>query len=156
MRRLFYCFLFLSLAGCNFTDRGLIKLQVVDELYLGTALDEIKQHWFLYSLKPLQVDQSMSNDSQIVYRGVSRDLGVTSFYLFFNTRTKTFEKAEWRYHSSMTETKEQELLDYWTKKLWEPSLNHRWEGRVYVWSDRKARLELYLADGICHLIQRLN
>ena len=144
------------LTGCNFTDKGLIKLQVVDELYLGTPLDEIKQHWYLYSLKPLQVDQSMSNDAQIVYRGVSRDPGVTSFYLFFNTKTKAFEKAEWRYHSSMTETKQQELLDYWSKKLWDPSLNHRWEGKVYVWSDRKARLELYLADGICHLIQRLN
>jgi hypothetical protein len=81
---------------------------------------------------------------------------VTGFYLFFNSKKKNLEQVEWRYHSSMTEAKEKELLDYWTKKLWEPSYHQRWDGKVYVWNDRKARLELYLADGICHLIHRLN
>jgi len=56
----------------------------------------------------------------------------------------------------MTKSKEKELLEEWTRKLWKPNLHHRWEGRVYSWGDRKAHLELYLADGICHLIHRLN
>ncbi len=148
--------LLLSLTGCGFSDRGLAKLQIVEDLKLGASMEDVKQEWFLYSSKPLQVDQAVSSERDIVYRGVSRDLGVTSFYLFFNSKTKKLEQAEWRYHSSMTEAKEQELKDYWAKKLWEPSYHQRWDGRVYVWSDRKARLELYLADGICHLIQRLN
>lgn len=143
-------------AGCNFSDRGISKLEVVDELVLGMSLDEVKTHWYLYSTKALQVEQAISSESQLVYRGVSRDPGVTAFYLFFNTRTKVLERAEWRYHSSMTNSKEKELLEEWTKKLWTPSLHHRWDGRVYAWSDRKASLELYLADGICHLIHRLN
>ncbi|HUO57691.1 MAG TPA: hypothetical protein VMV05_05895 [bacterium] len=156
MRRFFSFILVLGLAGCNFSDRGLAKLQVVEDLKLGTPLEDVKQEWFLYSTKPLQVDQSVSSESDIVYRGVSRDPGVTSFYLFFNSKKKILEQAEWRYHSSMTEAKEMELKDYWTKRLWPPSYHHRWEGKVYVWSDRRARLELYLADGICHLIHRLN
>ena len=145
-----------GLCGCDIADRGLAKLQVVEDLALGSAMDDIKQNWFLFSTKPLQVDQEISSESAIVYRGVSRDPGVTSFYLYFNSKTKILEQAEWRYHSSMTETKEKELLDLWSKKLWTPSFHQRWDGQVYVWSDRKARLELYLADGICHLIQRLN
>lgn len=146
----------LLLSGCGFSDRGLIKLQVVEDLRLGTSMEDVKQQWFLYSVKPLQVDQAVSSERQIVYRGMSRDPGVTSFYLFFNSKTKKLEQSEWRYHSSMTEGKEKELLDYWTKRLWKPSYHQRWEGKVYVWSDRKARLELYLADGICHLIHRIN
>ena len=144
------------LGGCNLTDRGMVKLQVVEDLKLGTSLEDAKQQWFLYSVKPLQVDQAVSSDTAIVYRGISRDPGVTGFYLFFNSKKKVLEQVEWRYHSSMTEAKEKELLDQWTKKLWEPSYHQRWDGKVYVWSDRKARLELYLADGICHLIHRLN
>ncbi len=145
-----------GILACNLSDRGLAKLQVIEDLTLGLSLDDVKQQWFLYSTKPLQVDQAMSSDSDIVYRGVSRDPGVTSFYLYFNSKSKVLEQAEWRYHSSMTEAKEKELMDLWTKKLWEPSYQQRWDGKVYVWSDRKARLELYLADGICHLIHRLN
>jgi hypothetical protein len=147
---------FALLSGCNLSDRGLAKLQVVDELVLGAGLDEIKEHWFNFSIKRLQVEQTISNESFLVYRGVSRDPGVTSFYLFFRSKDKTLEKVEWRYHSSMTAVKEKELLDYWSKQLWAPSYHQRWEGKVFVWSDRKARLELYLADGICHLIHRLN
>ena len=156
MRLTIGLFLFLSLSGCGFSDRGMAKLQVIEDLKLGSTMEDVKQQWFLYSSKPLQVDQAVSSDKDIVYRGVSRDLGVTTFYLFFNSKTKKLEQAEWRYHSSMTEAKEKELLDYWAKKLWEPSYHQRWDGKVYVWSDRKARLELYLADGICHLIHRLN
>ena len=144
------------LSGCSFSDRGMAKLQVVEDLKLGTSMEDVKQQWFLYSTKPLQVDQAVSSESAIVYRGISRDPGVTGFYLFFNSNKKNLEQVEWRYHSSMTEAKEKELLDYWAKKLWEPSYHQRWDGKVYVWSDRKARLELYLADGICHLIHRLN
>ena len=144
------------LSGCSFSDRGMAKLQVVEDLKLGTSMEDVKQQWFLYSTKPLQVDQAVSSESAIVYRGISRDPGVTGFYLFFNSKKKNLEQVEWRYHSSMTEAKEKELLDYWAKKLWEPSYHQRWDGKVYVWSDRKARLELYLADGICHLIHRLN
>ncbi len=144
------------LSGCSFSDRGMAKLQVVEDLKLGTSIEDVKQQWFLYSTKPLQVDQAVSSESAIVYRGISRDPGVTGFYLFFNSKKKNLEQVEWRYHSSMTEAKEKELLDYWAKKLWEPSYHQRWDGKVYVWSDRKARLELYLADGICHLIHRLN
>jgi hypothetical protein len=156
MRRTLFFLIFICLAGCNFSDRGLAKLQVVEDLKLGISMDDVKQQWFLYSTKPLQVDDAVSSESDIVYRGVSRDPGVTSFYLFFNSKTKTLEQIEWRYHSSMTDMKENELLELWTKKLWSPSLHQRWDGRVYVWTDRKARLELYLADGICHLIHRLN
>ena len=144
------------LSGCSFSDRGMAKLQVVKDLKLGTSMEDVKQQWLLYSTKPLQVDQAVSSESAIVYRGISRDPGVTGFYLFFNSNKKNLEQVEWRYHSSMTEAKEKELLDYWAKKLWEPSYHQRWDGKVYVWSDRKARLELYLADGICHLIHRLN
>ncbi len=146
----------LTLTGCNLSDRGMARLQVVEDLKLGTSMEDVKQQWFLYSVKPLQVDQAVSSESAIVYRGISRDPGVTGFYLFFNSKKKNLEQVEWRYHSSMTEAKEKELLDYWAKKLWEPSYHQRWDGKVYVWSDRKARLELYLADGICHLIHRLN
>ncbi len=145
-----------ALAGCNLTDRGMAKLQVAEDLTLGQYMEDVKQQWFLYSTKPLQVDQAMSTERQIAYRGVSRDPAVTGFYLYFNSKTKILEQAEWRYHSSMTESKEKELQDYWTKKLWPPSFQQRWDGKVYVWGDRKARLELYLADGICHLIHRLN
>src|SRR5579872_942178 len=156
MRWMTHLLLVLFLAGCGFSDRGMAKLQVVEDLKLGTSLEDVKQQWFLYSVKPLQVDQAVSSESAIVYRGISRDPGVTVFYLFFDSKKKNLEQVEWRYHSSMTEAKEKELLDYWAKKLWEPSYHQRWDGKVYVWSDRKARLELYLADGICHLIHRLN
>lgn len=144
------------LAGCNLSDRGLAKLQVVEDLTLGASLEDIKQQWFLYSDKPLVVDESMSGGANIVYRGVSRDPAVTGLYLFFDPKTKTLRQVEWRYQSSMTDAKEKELLDTWTKKLWAPSYHRRWDGQVYVWSDRKAELQLYLADGICHLIQKLN
>jgi hypothetical protein len=149
-------FFLIALTGCNFNDRGLAKLQVVEDLRLGTPMEDVKQQWFLYSSKALQVDQAVSSERDIVYRGVSRDQGVTSFYLFFHSKTKKLEKVEWRYHSSMTEAKEMELKNFWTRKLWEPSYHQRWDGKVFVWSDRKARLELYLADGICHLIHQLN
>lgn len=146
----------LALAGCNLADRGLSKLQVVEDLTLGAPLEDVKQQWFLYSEKPLVVDDAMSGGPYVVYRGVSRDPAVTGFYLFSDPKTQTLRQVEWRYQSSMTETKEKELLDEWTKKLWTPSDHHRWDGQVYVWEDRKAQLQLYLADGICHLIQRLN
>jgi len=148
--------LLVSMGGCTFSDRGLSKLQVAEDLTLGTPMEDVKQQWFLYSVKHLQVDQAMSSDKFIVYRGVSRDPAVTGFYLFFNSRKKILEQAEWRYHSSMTEAKEKDLMEYWSKKLWSPSYHQRWDGKVYVWNDRRARLELYLADGICHLIHRLN
>jgi hypothetical protein len=156
MRWMAGLFLFTALMGCNLSDRGISKLQVAEDLTLGLPMEDIKQQWFLYSAKELVVDQSMSSDSDIVYRGVSRDPAVTGFYFFFNSKTMVLHQVEWRYHSSMTETKEKELLDYWTRKLWEPSYHQRWDGKVYVWGDRKAQLQLYLADGICHLIQKLN
>jgi hypothetical protein len=149
-------FLLFCLVGCNFTDRGLSKLQVVEDLTLGTPMEDIKQQWFLYSDKPLVVEEAMSTDSDIVCRGVSRDQSVTGLYFFFDARSKALRQVEWRYQSSMTEAKEKELLETWSKKLWAPSNEHRWGGTVYVWSDRKAQLQLYLADGICHLIQKLN
>jgi hypothetical protein len=150
------CLLGLAGSGCRLRDRGLAKLQVVEDLTLGAHMEDIKQQWFLYSTKPLVVDTTMSTEKDIVYRGVSRDPAVTVMYFFFNSRTKILHQVEWRYHSSMTAFKEKELLEYWTKKLWPPDLHHRWEGRVYVWKDRNAELDLYLADGICHLIQKLN
>ncbi len=156
MRRVSALLFLLFLTGCNLADRGLAKLQVVEDLALGASLEDIKQQWFLYSDKPLSVDEAMSGGTNLVYRGVSRDPAVTGFYLFFDARTKTLRQVEWRYQSSMTDAKEKELLETWTKKLWEPSYHRRWDGQVYVWSDRKAELQLYLADGICHLIQKLN
>ena len=152
----FICLLSLTSPGCRLRDRGLAKLQVVEDLTLGTHMEDIKQQWFLYSPKRLVVDTSMSTEKDIVYRGVSRDPAVTAMFFFFNSRTKILHQVEWRYHSSMTAFKEKELLEHWTKKLWPPELHHRWEGRVYVWRDRKAELDLYLADGICHLIQKLD
>jgi hypothetical protein len=149
-------FLSLFLAGCHLSDQGLSRLQVAEDLSLGTHLEDIQQQWFMYSTKELLVDQAMSTDSEMVYRGVSRDPAVTGFYFFFNSKTKILHQVEWRYQSSMTEAKEKELLDYWSKRLWEPSCHQRWDGKVYVWEDRKAQLQLYLADGICHLIQKLN
>lgn len=154
--RFIFILVAVTAAGCNLTDKGLAQLQVVEEMFLGAPLDEIKSHWFLYSTKPLQVDQIISSDQRIVYRGVSRDPGVTGFYLFFDAKTRTLERAEWRYHSSMTNAKEKELLEEWTKRLGDPSYHRRWEGRVYSWADRNARLELYLSEGLCHLIHRLN
>ncbi len=156
MRRITVLLILVSLAGCNLRNRGLSKLQVAEDLQLGANMEDIRQQWFLYSTKELVVDQSMSNDSDIVYRGVSRDPAVTSFYFFFNSKTKILHQIEWRYQSSMTVAKEKELLDYWTRKLWDPSCHQRWDGKVYLWGDRKAQLQLYLADGICHLIQKLN
>lgn len=156
MRKLAALILFSLLSGCNLSDRGLSKLQVVEDLVLGSSMEDVKQQWFLYSTKPIVVDQAMSTDSDIVCRGVSRDPAVTGFYFFFDSKTKFLRQVEWRYQSSMTEAKEKELRDYWAQKLWEPSYHRRWDGKVWVWSDRRAHLELYLADGICHLIQRLN
>ena len=155
--RYFVVFLALGpVSACNMADRGLSKLQVTEDLTLGARLDDVKNEWFLYSTKPLQVDQAMSTDSHIAYRGVSRDPAVTGFNFFFNTKALILDQVEWRYHASMTESKEKELLDYWSKKLWQPGFQQRWYGRVYLWRDRKARLELYMADGICHLVQSLN
>lgn len=156
MRRAAVLLFLFFLVGCNLADRGLSKLQVVEDLQLGASLEDIKQQWFLYSDKPLVVDEAMSSGSNIVYRGVSRDPAVTGLYLFFDSKTKTLRQVEWRYQSSMTDAKEKELLETWSRKLWEPSYHRRWDGQVYVWSDRKAELQLYLADGICHLIQKLN
>lgn len=156
MRKLTGFLLLLLLTGCNLTDRGLSRLQVVEDLTLGAGMEDVKQQWFLYSTKPIVVDQAMSTDSDIVCRGVSRDPAVTGFYFFFDSKTKLLHQVEWRYQSSMTEAKEKELQDYWTQKLWEPSYHRRWGGKVWAWSDRRAHLELYLDDGICHLIQRLN
>lgn len=73
MRWMVVLFLLASLVGCNLSDRGLSKLQVAEDLVLGTNMEDIKQQWFLYSTKELVVDESMSTDSDIVYRGVSRD-----------------------------------------------------------------------------------
>jgi len=151
-----FLLLYLVLCSCNLSDRGLAKLEVVDELALGMPLDEVKSHWFLFSTKPLQVESAVSNDTQLVYRGVSRDPGVTGNYFFFEPKNKTLTRVEWRYHSSMIHTKEKELLDQWTQRLWKPSFHRRWDGKVYSWTDRKAKLELYLSEGICHLIQRLD
>lgn len=155
MRRTAGFLLLFLMMGCNLADRGLSKLQVAEDLTLGAALEDVKQQWFLYSDKPLVVDDSINSISYIVYRGVSRDPAVTGFYFFFDPKTKLLRQVEWRYQSSMTESKEKELLDEWTRKLWQPSYHHRWDGQVYIWEDRKAQLQLYLADGICHLIQRL-
>ena len=47
-------------------------------------------------------------------------------------------------------------FNLWTKRLWPPSYQPRWNTHVYVWRDRKAKLELYVADGICHLVHQLN
>jgi hypothetical protein len=143
-------------SACNMEDRGLSKLQVTEDLTLGSRLDDVKTDWFLYSTKALQVDQVLSTDTHLAYRGVSRDPSVTEFYFFFNNKTLVLDQVEWRYHTSMAESKEKELLDKWTKKLWPPSYQPRWNTHVYVWRDRKAKLELYVADGICHLVHQLN
>src|SRR5579883_2371771 len=103
MRRATALLFLVLFAGCDLADRGLSKLQVAEDLTLGAPLEDMKQQWFLYSDKPLVVDEAMSSDSEIVYRGVSRDPAVTSFYLFFNPRDKVLHQVEWRYHSSMTE-----------------------------------------------------
>lgn len=145
-----------TLAGCHWGDRGLSKLQIVDDLLLGSSLDDIKQQWFLFSTRSLVVDQALSTGSDLVYRGVSRDPSVTGFYFFFDTKTQKLHQVEWRYQSSMTESKEQELLEHWTRKLGEPAVHQRWGGKVHTWSDRKAALEIYHAEGVCHLVQRLN
>jgi len=73
----------IGLAGCDMTDRGIARLQVADDLTLGSSLEEVKGHWYFYSSKALQVDQIMSSSSYLVYRGASLDAGVTGFYLFF-------------------------------------------------------------------------
>ena len=84
----FFIFCFgMYLSGCSLSDRGLAKLQVVEDLVLGTPMEDVKQEWFLYSTKPLVVDQTMSTEMDIVYRGVSRVSGrdrVLPFFQFQN------------------------------------------------------------------------
>jgi hypothetical protein len=147
---------FLLPLACGLEDKGFSKLQVAEDLSLGTKLDDVKTDWFLYSTKTLQLDQTMSNDSDLVYRGVSRDPSVTGFYFYFNVRTKILEHLEWCFHSSRTDSKEKELLEKWTQKLGPPSFEQHWGNRGYLWKDRKARLELYFSEGVCHLDHRLN
>ncbi len=155
--RIFGIILFFILPlACGLEDQGFSKLQVAEDLTLGSKLDDVKTDWFLYSIKPLQLDPTLSTDSDLVYRGVSRDTAVSGFYFYFNARTKTLEHLEWRFHSSRTDTKEKELLEKWTQKLGPPNFEQHWGNRGYLWKDRKARLELYLSEGICHLEHSLN
>jgi len=143
------------LPACSVTDRGIVKIQVEDELILGSPLDEVRDHWYWYSKKQLQLDPLSAEKGLLTYRGISHDPGVTSFFLYFGIKNKTLRQVEWRYRPSLTEIKSQEILADWTKRLWKPSVEHRWGSKVYVWADRKARLELMVGDGICILRHRM-
>jgi hypothetical protein len=145
----------LLLPACSLTDRGIAKIQIEDELILGSPLDEVRVHWYWYSKKRLQIDPLSAEKGFLTYRGVSYDPGVTSFILYFSIKNKALKQVEWRYRPSLTEIKTKELLDYWTQRLWSPSTEHHWGSKVFVWADRKARLELVMGDGICHLRHRL-
>jgi hypothetical protein len=146
----------LLLPACSMTDRGISRIQVEDELILGSPLDEVRDHWYWYSKKRLQIDPLSAQKGYLTYRGVSHDPGVTSFILYFSIKTKDLRQIEWRYRPSLTEIKSQELLHYWTGRLkFKPSIWAQWGGKVYVWADRKAKLELVVGEGICHLRHRL-
>jgi hypothetical protein len=140
--------------SCTFKDRGLAKLEIEDELRLGMSLDEVKNHWYQYSTKPLVFDAALSDTQHITYRGNNRDMSVNAFYVRFDLK-RTLREAEWRYQPSMADVKERQLLEYWTQKLWRPWRRRGLDGTTYLWIDRKAELELYVTTGICHLTQRL-
>jgi hypothetical protein len=90
----------------------------------------------------------------LTYRALSRDVSVNSFYLRFDLK-RTLREVEWRFRPSMAEVKEVQLEQYWAKRLWEPTKHRGFDGTTYVWADRKAKLELYVSTGICHLTHKL-
>jgi len=144
------------LSACAFADRGIAKIQLEDELILGLPLDEVRDHWYWYSKKRLQMDPLSAEKGYLTYRGESHDPGVTSFILYFSIKTKTLRQVEFRYRPSITEMKSKELISLWSNTLkFKPSTGHHWGGKVYTWADRKAKLELTVGDGICHLRHRL-
>jgi hypothetical protein len=143
-------------SSCGLSDRGIARIQLEDELILGLPVDEVRDHWYWYSKKRLQVDPLSAEKGYLTYRGESHDPGVTSFILYFDIKRKVLHHVEFRYRPSLTEIKEKQLLDQWTRTLgFKPSLGRRWGGKVYTWADRKAKLELLVADGICLLRHRL-
>jgi hypothetical protein len=146
--------LFFFSPSCTFSDRGLVKLEIEEELRLGMTLDEVKSRWYQYSTKPLVFDSALSDTKHLVYRGSNRDTSVNAFYLRFDLK-RTLREAEWRYQPSMAEVKERQLVDFWTQKLWKPVRRHRFGGTSYLWVDRKAELELFVTTGICQLTHRL-
>ncbi len=142
--------------SCALSDRGIARIQLEDELILGLPLDEVRDHWYWYSKKRLQLDPLSAEKGYLTFRGESHDPGVTSFILYFSIKTKALRQVEFRYRPSITEMKEKELLIHWSKTLgFKPSVGHRWGGKIYTWADRKAKLELTVAEGICHLRHRL-
>jgi len=140
--------------SCTLSDRGLAKLEIEEELRLGMPLDEVKSRWYQYSTKPLVFDSALSDTKHLVYRGNNRDTSVNAFYLRFDLK-RTLREAEWRYQPSMAGVKEPQLVDFWTQKLWRPVRRRRFGGTSYLWVDRKAELELFVATGICQLTHRL-
>jgi len=143
-------------SSCALSDRGIAKIQLEDELILGLPVDEVREHWYWYSKKRLRVDPVSAEKGYLTYRGESHDPGITSFILYFNIKTKTLHHVEFRYRPSITQMKEKELLIHWTRELgFKPSTHRRWGGKMYRWADRKALLELTVADGICVLRHRL-
>lgn len=146
----------MAASSCNLRDRGIAKIQLEDELILGLPLDEVRDHWYWYSKKRLQVDPLSAEKGYLTYRGESHDPGVTSFILYFDIKKKILHDVEFRYRPSITVMKEQELLIHWTRELgFKPTVGHRWGGKTYTWADRKAKLELTVADGICLLRHHL-
>lgn len=146
--------LYFFFPSCTFSDRGLAKLEIEEELRLGMTLDEVKSRWYQYSTKPLVFDSALSDTKHLVYRGNNRDTSVNAFYLRFDLK-RILREAEWRYQPSMAEVKEPQLVEIWTQKLWSPVRRRRFGGTSYLWVDRKAELELFVATGICQLTHRL-
>jgi hypothetical protein len=146
--------LILVVPRCEWADRGLAKLEVEEELRLGMPLDEVKSRWYQYSTKPLIMDTTMSDTKTLTYRALSRDVSVNTFYLRFDM-DRTLREVEWRFRPSMAEVKEIQLEDYWVKRLWKPVKHRGFDGTTYEWADRKAKLELYVSTGICHLTHKL-
>lgn len=140
--------------SCTFTDRGLSRMEIEDELKLGVSLDEVRSRWYQYSTKPLVFDSALSDTKHLVYRGTNIDTSVNAFYLRFDLK-RTLRQVEWRYQPSMSDIKARQLIDYWTRKLWKPARRRSLEGTTYLWVDRKAELRLFVATGICQLTQRL-
>ena len=143
------------LSACALSDKGIAKIQLEDELILGLPLDEVRDHWYWYSKKRLQIDPLSAEKGFLTYRGVSYDPGVTSFILYFSIKDKRLKHVEFRYRPSLTEIKTGELVKEWTERLGPPSIRRRWSSKRYVWADRKAKLEITVGDGICHLHHRL-
>lgn len=148
--------LLLPLASCAPPDRGIARLQLLEELRLADSLDEVRDHWWLYSLKPLRLDPTAGRRGNLTYRAVSRDTSVTTFLLHFDLKSKRLVETEWRYRPSLAEEKRKELLGRWTARLGKPEVDRHWGGGTsWIWRDFRGEIEIFAAEGICQMHHRL-